>query len=95
VRSSGGKASDSSRGHLDHTRRANLERELASEGPRWSSAGLPADFSQHYGNLVQAMRDAQGRTLTSEEQQAVALLIRALHNLLDGDDRLPYPGAGR
>jgi hypothetical protein len=85
VRGSGGEESDSSPRNLDHTRRANLKRELASVGPRWSSANLPAEFSQQYGRLVQEMRDAQQRTLTPGERRALALLIRALRNLLDSD----------
>jgi hypothetical protein len=86
VPSSGGEGSDSSRQKLNHTRPANLERELASLAPTWSSANLPAEFSQQYGRLVQEMRDAQRRTLTRGERRALALLIRALRNLLESDE---------
>jgi hypothetical protein len=83
VRSSGGEESDSSRRNPDRTRRANPKGELAFVGRRWSSPNLPADFSQHYGRLVQAVHDAQQGTLTPGERRALALLIRALRKLLD------------
>ena len=67
---------------------ASPEQPPALVDPRWTTANLPPEFAQRMAELLEMVHDAQTRSLTVGEQQAIAALIQSLRGVLGVDDQL-------
>jgi hypothetical protein len=85
VGSQAGERHNSSQRDDDEPRGAASESGSSASGPDMSS-GLPADFAQRCAVLKHMMHQAQNRSLTLGELQAIELLVQSLRELLGPDE---------